>query len=99
MSDEPDGDVKIFDKTAARRWEVWVSDELAGLLDYRAEDDRVAFVHAEIYPRFEGRGLATEMVKMALDAVIADGKQIVPRCPFVADFIDDNPDYAEHVAA
>ena len=94
-----DTDVKIFDKTAARRWETWVGDDLAGLLDYRVDGDRVAFVHAEIYPRFEAQGLATRMVKSALDAVIADGRQIVPKCRFVAEFIDENPSYAEHVTA
>ena len=95
---EDTGDVEVVDNPNARRWEIYVGGEFAGLLNYRDDGDRVTYIHAEIYPRFEGQGLASRMVKAALDSAIGDGKKIVPRCPFVADFVADNPSYAEHVA-
>lgn len=101
-ADRPGGDVDIVDKASARRYELRVDGDLAGLLDYRVEGDTddgpVTFVHAEVYPRFEKRGLGKRLVKFALDDVIGDGKQFVPQCPFVVYFVEQNPSYAEHVA-
>jgi predicted GNAT family acetyltransferase len=90
--------VEVTDNAAAHRWEVRVDGELAGLAEYRVEGDRVTFPHTEVYPRFEGQGLAGRMVGAALAAAVADGRRIVPRCSFVADYVQRHPEYAEHVA-
>jgi predicted GNAT family acetyltransferase len=97
---EPGSDVEVIDQKSARRFELRVGDDLAGLLDYRSEDDSgpVRFTHAEVYPKFEKQGLGQRLVKDALDAVIADGRKFVPDCPFVAWFVEENPSYSEHVA-
>ena len=88
----------IIDQTAARRWELRVDGELAGLLNYRVSDDRISFVHIEIYPRFEGRGYANALTRAALDATIGRGLAIDPQCPFVREFVHEHPEYQAHLA-
>ena len=47
----------------------------------------------------QGEGLGAELVRRALDEVRASGATVVPQCWYVAQFIDENPEYADLVAA
>jgi predicted GNAT family acetyltransferase len=46
-----------------------------------------------------GRGLGERLIQEALDDVRSRGQQVVPRCWFVAEFIDAHPEYKELRAA
>jgi uncharacterized protein len=58
-----------------------------------------AFTHTEIDPRFEHRGLATELIRAALDDVRAQRLHILPLCPFVQAFLVEHRDYLDLVEA
>jgi len=55
------------------------------------------FVHTEIDPGYAGKGIGETLVRKALDDVRAQGGTIVPLCPYVAAFIEKNPDYDDLV--
>ena len=40
-----------------------------------------------IDPRFEGQGLASELVRTALDQARSSGLRVLPFCPFVRGYI------------
>ena len=58
---------------------------------------RILFVHTEIDPAFEGRGLGSQLASAALDATRATGERIVPFCPFIANYVEHHPEYADLV--
>lgn len=89
--------VTVTNNEAANRYEVAVDGVTAGVLTYLVHDDRVAFNHAEVYPRFEGQGVGSELAKSALDDVVAQGKTITPLCPFIVNFVSHHPSYLTHV--
>lgn len=100
MSSAPQGQATaptVTNNEAAHRYEVVVDGVTAGVLTYVRHDDRVAFNHAEVYPRFEGQGVGSALAKSALDDVIAQGKTITPVCPFVVNYISRHPSYLTHV--
>lgn len=81
------------------RYELFVDGELVGVADYRLSRAGVAtFPHTEIVGHQRGQGLGAVLVRAALDAERAAGHTIVPTCWYVAEFIDDNPEYADLVA-
>jgi uncharacterized protein len=90
-------DVVVSDNKAARRYEAHVDGQLAGLTTYLLEDNRVVFTHAEVYPRWEGRGVGSALAKAALDDVVRQGKLITPKCPFIVGYVKEHPSYLEHV--
>lgn len=55
------------------------------------------FPHTEIAPEFGGRGLATILVREALEQTRAAGLRIVPVCPMVVGFVEKNPEFADAV--
>lgn len=89
--------IAVRNNEAAHRYEITVDDELAGLTTYLLQDDRVVFNHAEVYPRFEGKGIGSALAKSALDDAIAHGKIITPVCPFIVNFVARHPSYLKHV--
>jgi predicted GNAT family acetyltransferase len=90
-------DVVVTNHEAASRYEAHVDGQLAGLTTYRLVADRVIFTHAEVYPKWEGRGVGHALARGALDDTIARGKLITPLCPFIVDYVRHHPEYVEHV--
>jgi uncharacterized protein len=83
----------VRDNPTKSRFEVHVGDSVA-FLTYRdlASGARV-FLHTEVPPPVEGHGIGTRLVKGALDDARSAGRRVVPKCPFVADFIARHPEY------
>jgi len=77
----------------AARYELYVDGVLTGIADYRIEGDRIVFPHTEIKASQRGNGLGAVLVRGALDDVIPSGRAVVPRCWYVAQFIDEHPEY------
>ncbi|MDY6055780.1 GNAT family N-acetyltransferase [Micrococcus sp.] len=80
------------------------SDVPAGFTQYveHTEEDgtRVRiFPHTEVGEAFSGQGLASTLVREALDDSIASGWRIVPVCPYVKRWIDRHTGYEEHVVS
>ena len=92
-------EVEIRNNEDAGRWELYVDGELGSVVAYRLAGDRIVFPHTETVRRLRGRGLAERVVRVALDDARAAGRQVVPACSFVAQFIDEHPEYLPLVTA
>jgi predicted GNAT family acetyltransferase len=88
---------EVVDAPDAHRYEIRVGGELAGFAVYHRRGGRAYFVHTEIDPAFEGKGLGSSLAKGALDAERARGELIVPLCPFIRSYIDRHPETADLV--
>lgn len=64
-------------------------------LAFQRVRDRLVLVHTEVPDELSGRGLGGELVRAAIAHAIADGLTIVPRCPFVREWLHRHPDTAE----
>jgi len=81
------------------RYELIVESEVVGVAEYRREGDTLVFPHTQIKSSFRGQGMGARLVQAALDDVRAGGGRVVPRCWYVAEFIDANPEYQDLLAA
>lgn len=90
-------DVKVVDNPAKRRYEAWVDGGFAGYTRYGQTRGHITFFHTEVEPDFAGAGLGRRLARGALEDVVAQGKQVMPLCPFIAGYIRDNPDLLEAV--
>jgi len=88
---------EVVDVPDDHRYEIRLGGDLAGFAVYHRRGGRAYFVHTEIDPAFEGKGLGSALAKGALDAQRALGESVVPLCPFIRSYIDRHPDYADLV--
>lgn len=91
-------DLTVTDVPAEDRFEARAADgTVLGVAEYERRPGVVVFTHTEVHPRDEGHGIGSALVAAALDAVRAAGDRVEPRCPFVASYIEDHPQYADLV--
>jgi predicted GNAT family acetyltransferase len=81
----------------ADRFTIFVDGRQVGVADFIDRDGRRVFPHTEVNPAYQGRGLATILVREALTSTRATGLRVVPQCWMVAEFIDKNPEFADLV--
>ncbi len=76
-----------------------VIDGLEAICEYGpAGDGRLNFFHTYVPPELRGRGVADELVRHALDDVIARGLKVIPSCWFVRVYIDRHDEYKAALA-
>lgn len=54
--------------------------------------------HTEVPNEFEGKGIASKMVKQVLQKIKDEGLKLVPLCPFIASYIKRHPEWKEILA-
>ena len=91
-------DAIVRDAPERSRYEILVDGEVVGFTEYLVEGDTVVMPHTEVVPRLRRRGYAGRLVGDALDDLRAQGKQVVPICWYVREFIEDHEGYADLVA-
>ena len=84
----------VRDNKARQRFELDVSGTMA-FANYRLNSGTVIITHTETPPALRGRGIASELVKGALDLIRADGHKVVAGCGFVADYLQKHPEFAD----
>ena len=116
MSDgsEPSGsitavDTRVLDNPAHERFDLWLGDELVGILGYRDEDDIpgftaesgevVAFMHTVVKEEFGGRGLAAVLVSEALGSARRRGWKVRPICTYVQRYLALHPEHLDVLVA
>ncbi len=87
--------MEVRKNEAAGRYELWVDGALSSYADYLDDGHVVTFPHTVTLPHFRNQGYAARVVRFALDDARAAGRRVRPLCWFVAQFVHDNPGYAD----
>ncbi len=88
-------EITVADNPDAARYELTVDGERAGFVTYRQSPGVIAFLHAEVDPSRERRGLGSTLVRGALDDARARGLSVRPVCPFVRSFMETHEEYRD----
>jgi predicted GNAT family acetyltransferase len=86
----------VRDNPALSRFELDVEGELA-FANYRRAPGTVIITHTETPRALRGRGIASELVRGALELIRADGSKVVAGCGFVADYLRKHPEFTDLV--
>jgi predicted GNAT family acetyltransferase len=84
----------VRDNKSLSRFELDVEGAVA-FANYRLAPSTVIITHTETPPALRGRGIASELVKGALELIRADGLKVVAGCGFVVDYLGKHPEYAD----
>jgi predicted GNAT family acetyltransferase len=91
-------EVTIEDNAERMRYEASTeSGVVAGFAQYRERDGVRVFTHTEVDDAFEGQGVGSTLVRELLEDVRRRGLPIRVACPFIKDYIEKHPEYADLV--
>ena len=91
MSDE------IRNNKTEGRFEMDAGGDLA-VAYYRREPGVITFTHTETPSRLQGQGIASRLVRGALEAARAERLKVVPRCSFVSGYMGRHPEFNDLLA-
>ena len=86
---------EITHDPARSRYDLVVDGSLGAYAEYERDDDVIVFTHTVTTPTMRGRGLAGKVVRHALDDARANDRVVIAQCWYVAQYIDQHPEYAD----
>lgn len=100
---EPENAITVRQAPDNHCYELLDGDTAIGKTEYvpssdPANQERI-FYHTEVSDAYAGKGLASVLVKHALNDTIAAGLTVVPVCPYVKAWIRRHPEYQQHAGA
>ena len=84
--------ITVVNDRDKRRYEARQAGVPAAVADYIPTAELVASTHTEVQPGFEGRGIAGELVRQALQDVREQHLMVLAVCPFVTAFLARHPE-------
>ena len=82
----------VADAPERARFEAELDGTLAGILNYVVKHGRIALIHTEVLPAFEGKGVAAAITRFALDEARRRGLKVIAICPYVRRYLATHPD-------
>ncbi len=83
--------IEVLHNPAASRFEARVDGGMAECV-YRMSGAVMNIVHTEVPPQSEGRGVAAELVRVALDHARAQAQRVRPSCSYVRAYMRRHPE-------
>jgi uncharacterized protein len=81
----------VTDAVERARYEAHVDDELVGFLEYIVKHGRIALVHTEVPPEYEGQGVGSALVRHALDDARSRELRVIAICEYVQGYLARHP--------
>ena len=88
---------EIVHNAAEQRFEARIERWLCRC-DYRLQEGVMLLVHTEVPPALEGRGIAAQLVRAALDHAVRQRLKVQPRCSYVRVYMRRHPETASLLA-
>jgi predicted GNAT family acetyltransferase len=88
---------EVRDNPERQRFELDV-DGVTAIAEYRIRDGVITFTHTEVPEALSGRGIASRLIKGALDQVRVRGLKAISHCSFVSGYLQKHAEYDDLLA-
>ena len=76
----------LVDNADEKRYEFDLGDDIA-IIEYIKTQGFIILTHTEVPEKYEGQGIGAELVHDVLEDLRAKKLQMIPQCPFIAQYI------------
>ena len=94
MEAEP---IIVDNNTDKQQYEAKLNGKVVAFAEYRPIGQSVMFTHTEVNEDLEGKGVAGQLIRFALEDTKAQGLTAIPMCPFVKIFIQRHKEFIDVV--
>jgi len=92
MLSNEETNIQVIHNQAQSRFEVDLGKEKAVLI-YMIKAGLFVMLHTEVPPQFEGRGIAGQMAKLAMEFARAKGYKLRSYCSYTTRYMERHPEY------
>jgi hypothetical protein len=85
--------VNIVHNRDANRFEAYAGETLTGIIEYQLAKQNMIFHHTEVFPEFEGKGIAGKLAQVALNYARDNDFKIQAVCPYIVTYIKRHKEY------
>lgn len=82
-------------RAAQHEYQAVDDSEVIGKITYRDHGRVRVMDHTETDPALQGRGIAGNLTRFALDDARTSGLSVDPVCPYIATWLDRHPEYSD----
>lgn len=93
----PDQSRRVRDNTVLNRYELDIDGAVA-FANYRRTATADIITHTETPRALRGRGIASDLIKGALELIRAEGRKVIAGCSFVVDYLEKHGEDADLIA-
>ena len=97
-SADTEAEIRFAHRSEERVYAAIIDGRQIASFRYDVVDGRLIVLTTTVAPEFRGRGIAADLIADALDDIREQGLHVTVRCPVVATFIAENPQYADLLA-
>ena len=83
----------VINNPHRHRFETTVDGHVA-VLNYNQDAKCITFIHTEVPQELAGRGVGSALAKAGLKYARQQGLQVIPKCEFVASYIEKHSEFA-----
>lgn len=87
----------VVDVPDRHRFELRRGEDVLGRVEYHWEGDVISLDHTVVDRERREKGLGSALARGVLDDVRQRGITMMPRCPFLARYVSEHPEYADLV--
>ena len=77
---------------AGQRFDATIGGDHAGSIEYVVTHGRLALIHTEVLPEYEGKGVGSGLVRFAIAEARRRDLRVIPTCPFVRSYVESHPE-------
>ena len=87
----------LEDNQESKQYQVEIEGLFPRIEYIKTKDDKIYLTHTEVPRSLEGRGIGSEIIRLALEDIKKQDLTLIPLCPFVASYIKKHPEWRELV--
>lgn len=90
-------DIPLIQNKEMQQFEMHINGSTA-LIAYEENGNNYALIHTEVPEALEGKGIASVLVLKVFKFIEAEGRSIIPLCPYVKSYLDKHPEWNRIIA-
>lgn len=95
--ESPETDIVVRKDDASRLYEALIGGRVGGSLAFETTGGKISLTHSYVDPELRHRGIASALAHFALDDLKRTGQRAGVYCGFVADYVDNHPEWRDVV--
>lgn len=84
---------RLINNRGAHQYELQLENGSAMVEYIKTKNGEMVLTHTEVPARYQKQGVGTELVEQVLEDIKKSHLQVVPICPFIADYISAHPQW------